>query len=91
LSQHGAANTYFENIMVFVPAASRTSKAETVVMLIMWILILSKLLAWPFEALGINQLPAFLRNILQTIIFVVSISYALLPFSSHSLTRFKAH
>lgn len=89
LSQDDATNTRFNGLSLLAHPTAQISKAETVLILIAWILVLSNLLPYPLDYL-LPDLPApFWRNVLLTTVIVVLISYVLLPVSSIVLTRFK--
>lgn len=89
LSLDDATNSRFQDLRLLAHPAARISKAETVVILIGWILLLGTALRYPVDLLLPEGTGPFWRSVLMTTVIVPLISYVLLPWSSIALTRLK--
>jgi antibiotic biosynthesis monooxygenase (ABM) superfamily enzyme len=88
---HGSAtNAKFDGIQQLASPSSHIRKAETVVILILWILVVNQILSFALRPILSVILTPFWQNAVQTSIVVLIISYLLLPYTILKLTRLKA-
>lgn len=88
-SQDSTTHTQFGDLALLLHPTARITKAETVVVLIFWILALGAVLRYLADFILPETLTASWRNVLLITVNVALISYVFLPWSSMLLTRLK--